>query len=488
MHRYTLVALVVLYFISDSCFAGSQPALDDSLAKINHILNTEQREKKTYFLIDGVLVSAPVDSLNRLSAEMLQLLSKYDKGSAGAYSYFIRNIYLQRIGRLNDAQDALNRAIDEAGRRQDHYLLYAFFTNLAFLQTYLGHTTEAISSFRMAKIESIILNDSYSQVVVDINISDLYYRNNFYSQSLFYLNRAQSIMASAKMKLPRLKNIIDDNISENYFRTGNIDSLEAYKQKLDHDVAVTPDLYWFRQRASYYLKLLQKNYSGAITAILQLKNDRKFDFNDNDKQNLADAYFSEGRIDSAKSITRALLGDATLNNHPEIKYHLYQMLGSIAAQEDSTAEAAVDFKNALRQAENNMNRLARVGDVSSQIKADDMRYSYIKQEEWLKRERIILIFLVVVAILVTGIFIMVYRTLRQKRYYEKLLFTAQKEELAFINSHEIRRHLSNILGIIELIRHSENAPKEYEHTEQHLFDEVKKLDDAIRTISEKLNN
>jgi len=75
----------------------------------------------------------------------------------------------------------------------------------------------------------------------------------------------------------------------------------------------------------------------------------------------------------------------------------------------------------------------------------------------------------------------------KKRHYEKLLFTAKKEELANINSHDIRRHLTNILGIIDVLKHSDNKEQEYLNVEQHLFYSAEKLDESIKDIAKKLD-
>jgi signal transduction histidine kinase len=83
---------------------------------------------------------------------------------------------------------------------------------------------------------------------------------------------------------------------------------------------------------------------------------------------------------------------------------------------------------------------------------------------------------------------MFYRTIRQKRHYEKLLYTTQKEELSYINSHDVRKHLTNILGLIEVLRHGENKGKEYIHAENHLFHSARELDKAIKNISKKLDD
>ena len=129
-----------------------------------------------------------------------------------------------------------------------------------------------------------------------------------------------------------------------------------------------------------------------------------------------------------------------------------------------------------------------MGNVLSQIKIDELEGAYLQTNEVYQRERIGLTFAVVVAILVIVIGTMFYRNVKQKRHYEKLFFTSQKEELAFINSHEVRRHLSNILGIVDLLKHSDDKVTEYNETEKHLFESAESLDKAIKSFSEKLKD
>ncbi|MFD2145787.1 hypothetical protein [Mucilaginibacter antarcticus] len=60
--------------------------------------------------------------------------------------------------------------------------------------------------------------------------------------------------------------------------------------------------------------------------------------------------------------------------------------------------------------------------------------------------------------------------------------------MSFINSHEVRRHLSNLLGLIDVIRISDDKYKEYQQAEPMILHEAEALDVAIKNISEKLEN
>jgi len=438
--------------------------------------------------LKSVFENDPINNYSAEKSETDKLMSKYNVEDKAAFDYFIDSRYQSRLLHYNEAENALIHAIKEARKTGEHYLLYAFFSHLAFLQTFKGNTIGAVSSFRYAKKEAIALDDAQLQVLVDINISDIYYRNSFYSQSLFYLNQADSIINRGGIKEQRLKNAINNNRSENFFRMNDIDSLKKYHQALIDAKSGTSKLYVYRHRTAYYITLLQHDYKSAIERMQALRHDSLYVYDNTDELNLADAYYNNGQLDSAKSIINRLLADPTQNNHPEIKYHLYEVLGEIAEKGNDNKQAGYDFKMALQQAETNISRLTQVGNISSGIKTDELEGFFVQKVSGYKRERVWLIFAIagtVIALIIGSLF---FRNIRQKRYYEKLLFNTKKEELAFINSHEVRRHLSNIMGIIDTIQHSENKEQAYLQAEDHLLSATESLDNAIKNISKKLDD
>ncbi|WCT13242.1 hypothetical protein [Mucilaginibacter jinjuensis] len=135
-----------------------------------------------------------------------------------------------------------------------------------------------------------------------------------------------------------------------------------------------------------------------------------------------------------------------------------------------------------------MTRLVEVNTIAARLKLDDMQSSYILREEGFKWEQLWLIFSVVTIGLVLIVAAILYRSIRQKRYFEKLLYDSQRDELSFINSHEARRHLSNILGIIDTISHSGDKHKGYLEAGAHLLKTAEALDSSIRHIADKLND
>jgi hypothetical protein len=476
---------VLFLFFSIYIHAIPISAKIDSLTNIFQLKEHITQEKKIISHIKNYFGAIPVDSFIIAKARIHRYFLKYNIANSEAYDFYIESIFHNRLLHTDEAKADLFNAIEIAAKNPDHYLLYTFFSQLAFIQTYEGNAIEAISNFGTARKEASILNDALLQVIIDINMSDIYYRYNFYSQSLYYISQARDVIVTQHLNQPRLENIITYNICENYFRMNASDSLRKYNSQLRSAPNKTYKLYTYIKRTDYYVYLLSHDYANAINLIKSLPGDKMYKYDDLDKQNLADAYFNADKPDSAKYIIEQLLLDKARANHPEIKYHLYEILGQIAEKQNDPKQAAYNFKMALLFSKDNINKLIKVGDISSRMTVDDMENNYLQQEDMYKHERQWLIFAIVIALLIIAVIAMFYRNTKQKRHYEKLLFVTKKQEISFINSHEIRRHLSNILGIIEIMKKSDNKATEYHEAEEHLFYSAEKLDEAIKNISEK---
>jgi hypothetical protein len=285
-----------------------------------------------------------------------------------------------------------------------------------------------------------------------------------------------------------LSSVIYYNKSENYFRMNNIDSLKAYHQRLNDPRNKNYKIHSYRQRTAYYITLLMHNYPLAIEQINNMVKSSGYVYSELEGQHLADAYFMNGQLDSAEKKIKEQLAISSANNHPEIKYHLYDLLAQIAQKKDNTTLASYNYMLALKESKENIARLTQVGNISSQIKIYETENTYNQKTDNIKRQRLWLIFTVIIAALIIVAIALIYRNVKQKRHYETLLYVAKKEELAFINSHAVRKHLTNILGIIDILQNSENKLDDYKQMEPYLLESAAKLDEAIKSISEKLND
>jgi hypothetical protein len=480
---YTLFFCILL-----NLHGGFSAVKPDSLLNILKVKEKKPKEKLLVAYIRHSLMACPPGELQRTRAAINQSLQKTNIQDRAAFGYFTESMFQRRLQHIGASEDAMVKAIQSADKDNDYFLSYTLLNYQAGMQTEEGNVIGAVNSYRMANKDAIKLDDTNLQMIIDINISNVYYKNDFYYQSLFYLAQAQAMGDRFWPDDQRIKNIIYYNKCENFFRMNKPDSLLIYNQKLKTSKALTYKLYTYKNRTDCYLYMLRHDYKKAINLIHAMQKDEGYKFDDEDLQNLSDAFYDDGQLDSAKFVMTDLLFKPSESNHPEIKYHLYEVLGKIAEQQKQYRSASVYFKLSLQQTEDNLSRLTQVGNISSLIKVDAMEGYYLQKDETYEKERLWLIFAVVFAVLIILVTAMFYRTIKQKRHYEKLLFATKKEELAFINSHDVRKHLTNILGLIEVIGQSDNKEKEFFQAENYLFQSAQELDRSIKDISKKLDD
>ncbi|MDB5127635.1 hypothetical protein [Mucilaginibacter sp.] len=489
MFKKLCINIAFIFLITSTLHATQISIQQDTLINIIQQEDRLTQQKRLIKYIKSYFQNAQLTQTVAGKDTIQFLFTKYNLPDKEAFSYFAESIYLNKNRDLKNAEVYMLKAIQMARKNNDHYLLYQFLSHLSFIKTDEGDFTGAIYNYRMAKKEALMMEDNLLQILLDVNISDLYYKSGFYNQSINYLDQAEALLQTeTPLRKEQLTAIILYNKSENFFRMKNYDSLKIYHKKLQALNSKSYKIHTYRLRTGYYLSLLKQDYTTAIKQIKDLKENQKYVPSDLDDQHLADAYFKNGQLDSAKQFVDKLLANTTDNNHPEIRFHLYELLAQIAEKKGNTKLAADNFKLALKESQENNLRITQVGNISSQMKIDETENSYIQRTEAYKRERLWLIFMVLVAALSIVAIALIYRNVKQKRHYEKLLFAAKREELAFINSHEVRKYLTNILGIMDILKHSDNKLEEYEQLEPHLYKSASLLDESIKNISEKLND
>ncbi|WP_256538915.1 hypothetical protein [Mucilaginibacter aquariorum] len=167
---------------------------------------------------------------------------------------------------------------------------------------------------------------------------------------------------------------------------------------------------------------------------------------------------------------------------------MYETLARVAIKSQEKDLAIQRLNEALQISKRQVMRLADVDTIAAQIRLDEMQSGYLLKEERFKREKLWLIFSLVLAALISITGGILYRSIRQKRRLEQILFESQKSELSYFNSHHLRRHVANILGIVDMIRHSALPYETYAEAEPHLFRATEDLDQSIREITAKLGD
>ena len=457
----------------------------DSLVDFIRIKDVITRDRKVMQYIKDGLGASPAGMEKRRNI-IIDSLSKYDFANKKAFVMFADGILNARLSRYDLAKKYLIEAVEDVQKNSDYFLLNAFYTNLAFILTDEGNPIEASYYYELVKQEIQKLNDPSLEVSLYVNIADLYYANELYIQSVAALDKAQRIINENKLESPVYLTIINYNKAEAYFRLKNYDSLKFYHDRLYGPENQYGKLYSFQRRTGYYLLILQHRYTEAISAINTLLTDKKYVKTDFDLMQLAVAYIKTGQADPAKSIVAQLVKEQEKQNHPGIKYRLYEMLGQIAQIKNDPGLAAHNFELALQQSKQNLDDVTQVGNVSAQVKVKDVQGLYYKNLLAFKREQLWLRFIIVLAVLTVIVIGIFYRTTRQKRHYEKLLYSAQKQELAFINSHEVRKHVANIMGLLDLMKDITDA--EFLRSKKYLLYSTEQLDIALRNVSQKLSD
>ncbi|GAA4099986.1 hypothetical protein [Mucilaginibacter panaciglaebae] len=486
MRKIYLILLFALFLVGTA--RATELVSTDSLLTILKQKDGPQKDKQLILSIRYYFGGRLPRNLPAAKKSLDSLLTVFAVPDAEAVRLFAETMYRMEQKQYIAAEKVLVRAIRLAEQKDDHCLLFACFTQLAFLQGVEGNATEAITSFRQARKEAVTLNDAYLQTLVDINISDIYHRNKLYNQSLLYLDQATALMRRQKLGEPSFTMMILANKAENYFSMARVDSLAKYTKLLLGLKLPSQRLYTFQQRGIYTLELLQGYYSDALRRLAKLQKDKRYNYDETDEKNRATMLFRSGQIDSARVVARRLIADSALQNHPEETLPLYEMLARIAAANSENDLAIQYFDKSLQQAKMQITRLVAVDPIAAGLRLDEMQNGYVRREEGFKRERLWLIFSMVTITLVLVVGAMLYRNIRQKRELEKLLFETKRNELSFINSHEIRRHLSNILGIIDTISNSDDKYQSYVEAERHLLKAAKDLDNSILYIADKLND
>lgn len=485
MRKFGMLTLFILCLLGNKALAANAASSSDSLKMILLQKNgPAQREDMVTLLKKSFFASSINDQYQKQFADTL---NKYDKANAPALNTFISALIKRRQLKFKEAHDLLLKAIYAAENKGQPYYLYVFYNQLAYTQTDMGNAVAALFSYRQAKKQAAILNNEYYQAVVNLNISDVYTNVQFYAQALVYLNEAQAYCSKHPDKDIALANNINVNKGEVFFNQKKADSLDVYAERVNKASDQIVDIDRCRMRFATYQLLLKQDYPAAITIIKKLVKDTIAYAYDADRWNLAESYFNNNQPDSAKLVLQNLLADNNRSEAPELRYKYYQLLAIIAEQANDYHNASLNSRLALKQAEKFAHNLVELGDLSSQIRLDQIESSYRADTLAYKRERVLLIMAIASSVLVVLVIGMFYYSTKQKRHYEQLLYAAKRKTLAYMNSHEVRRHLSNILGLCALLEEEDLNQEEFATFNKYMLESARQMDESLKSVEQELS-
>jgi hypothetical protein len=456
----------------------------DSLSNIlrGNLSDFDKQQQLKNLIFDRLMLSSAYDHTQKSFGDSLR---RYPM-AGGAELEMLANIFiLRRNFELEAAERLLMSAIELAQGHQEKYLLYQFYTNLAYVQTDQNEVPAAIYNYRQAKRVAAELANSKLLLIIDIGISDIYTKIGLYQQALIYLNEAQQELRGLAIDDSTSSTLINLNKAEIFFRLGKVDSLLYYQQQTSRYGAGTDDLDRNLKRLSYYTLLLRRQYPKAIVLIRELLTTGNRYYKNVDRWYLAKSLHAIKKLDSAAMEAHSILSEE-VKGPSTIRLDAYKLIATVAEDQRDQKKAQRYYKLALAESELFSLKMRSVDQLSTELRQDRLDAAYQAQQLLFRKERHVLFASIAVTILIILVIYLFYRNVKQKSSYQKLLHDTRSQELAFINSHQVRKPLANILAVCSLLKDVDNTREENVIYYEMLDQQVKEMDQKLREVEMKL--
>ena len=233
--------------------------------------------------------------------------------------------------------------------------------------------------------------------------------------------------------------------------------------------------------------ILSQQHRQAVPLIRDLLNTGNQYYKDVDRLNLANSLYALKNLDSATLEAQEILDNEKKGPTP-LRLNAYQLIARIAEEKNELLKSIKYFKLALAESDQFMIEMRRVDQLSTELRQDRLYASYKATNLAYHKERVVLFSSIGATVLVILVIYSFYRNVKQKSIYQKLLHETRSKELAFINSHQVRKPLANILGICRLLIENENTVEENKIYYGLLDQQVKEMDQKLREVEMKLRS
>jgi len=482
MRRSTILLFFVIQF-NFSGRASVQPRADSLTLILRAKLEDFDRQRQlTKLIFNRFLLSSAYD---QQQSNLSDSLTKYDTAGSKALELLPCIFILRRNFNFGAAEKKLVDAIGVAQSQKEMYLLYYFYINLAYVQADQNNAVAAIHNYRQARKTANELSDFELVISTEIGISDIFTTIGLYQQALLFLNSSQKLLELPKNSRSPSRATIYLNKAEIFFRTGELDSLAHYQKLYRKYGAKSYDRVRNLKRLDYYRLILSHQHRKAIVLIRELLITGNLYYKNVDRWFLAQSLYAVKNPDSAAIEAGQILRDDK-NGPSPIRLNAYKLIGNVAEDKNQHILAERYFKLALAESEGFTVKMRSVDQLSTELRQDRLDAAFQAQYLLYNRERIVLFASIAVATLIILIIYLFYRNVKQKNSYQKLLHETRSQELAFINSHQVRKPLANILGICRLLIDNKNTVEENNIYYKLLDQQVKEMDQKLREVEIKL--
>jgi len=475
--KRTVISILVLSLFSLALYAGS--SLRDRIKSANNSPSLTA-DIQVEQLITVYIRLAKEEKLASNKEILLSEISKINLKDKKSYTYEIEALYAKRLLKPEKARYYILKAMDEIPHDKPRFL--TLIKTLASIDTDLENYMRAMEGYLIIQKQLQQTNDINKLVLNYTNIADLYIKSNLFEEAINVLDIAYKL--AFQQENQHIPNILYENKAIAYFHLKNLDSLQHYASKITHNVS-QDQLVDHRMK---YMILLLKNDKEAISEIKVLADSPQ----DTDKLDtylhLAEAYFMFNETVKSKELIFRLLYAPDLKNLNYLRAKLFSLLGDAYLKEKQFSLSAQYYKKGTDLSTLNTLKMMKTGGILNLLKYDEIKKKYVMAQENLEVRQNYLFLFAGFAGMIILTFIFLYRSLKIKKKYDELMFNKLNSEISFINSHEIRKYLSNILGIVMVIKMSENRNETYFEFEDALFDSAENLDISIKSIASKLND
>lgn len=370
------------------------------------------------------------------------------------------------------------------------------------------------------------------------NIGEVYKKLGEYNNALDYLTHALSV--KEKIDGRATSALIYNNLGELYALMGEFDKAEEYysiainaakekddKRVLAYSIDGLGTLYL--ERGEYDKSIL--NFKQAFLYRDELNDLRGASYA---LFNLGRAYFQQNMLDSAEYYFEKGLINAQKSSAVDVKMSLYQSLSILDSVRNNYKKAFGNFVqySLLKDSIYNDTKSSQIARMQAEYEIELLRKDNESQNVAVKQRNTLIIGVIMLLLLTLAL---TYTFNNQRKYQKKAneilhtkneqiasqnlkiqsqavnlkslndnlanlnenledkirfrtkLLEVKNQELAdyaFIHAHELRAPLSNILGLVQLLKHSNLSEKDKEMIE-HLYLSTAQLDQVIQKIASK---
>lgn len=477
----TLLLLLVCLFFSLTLHADE--SLSEKVKKLPDLPAKTAQELLYQLTISYISTANDTDRIATNKNILLTALEESNISAKKAFAYEIEALAAKKLRKLEEAKRYILLALKESGEGKPQ--IPRLLNILAFIETDLENYMGAMESYLMVGKIYQKNRDTTHLVANYNNIADLYIKNNLYQEAINALNQATEL--AIKHKDGVAPYFIYQNKATAYFYLQNLDSLQYYAKKTLSARKNFPYNIIAEHRLKY-MELFLKKDTAVIDAIKLVANNYRDQEHTFTTIHLARAYLLFDKTPEAKELILKLLSSPTLKDPGYTRSILYDLLGDTYQKEKNFELSSHYYEKGMDQSLLNAENMMRTGSILTFLKYDEIKNKYVLAQENMKVKKNYFMLLMALALVVIIALIFLYRSARVKKKYNELMYNKLNKEISFMNSHEVRRYLSNIQGIIMVIQMSEDKKTAYVELEDALFDSAEHLDNSIRNIVNKLHD